>query len=362
MSATPPVSAVFIAQAWVAPPTYEKHVRYMSKAFSSLEPAREAAADLLFKLVQSAVDPEDFNREDIWKYGPSKYESLWEACGEEGERGAQWALEVGGPDLPAFAQVLKFTLGKKASKPEVVCSIPEEDDDGRDEAEEEEKPKEGDPECHEPVTAQEVACVSRWSTKRPREDPSWTFLIVSRAIAPVYDMVVRAYRAVCASAEEASSLAEEMLFNIVDDSFRGGAEACARVRWRRDEVANYKSDTYMKLWHSCDAGRSPPGLFAKVDVWRLPIDASESDIILSCVEADGHIACTTLSGEPVAKVEVPSGCDNWRKWIASAPRDIQATTSSFNGKLKLIDQDGHILAKLPNPRQPTLTLQLPTCR
>ena len=134
MSATQQVPAVFIAQAWVAPPTYEKHVRYMSKAFSSLEPAREAAADLLFKLVQSAVDPEDFNREDIWKYGPSKYESLWEACGEEGERGAQWALDVGGPDLPAFAQVLKFTLGRKASKPEVVCSIPQEDDDvGRDE-------------------------------------------------------------------------------------------------------------------------------------------------------------------------------------------------------------------------------------
>ena len=213
MSATQQVPAVFIAQAWVAPPTYEKHVRYMSKAFSSLEPAREAAADLLFKLVQSAVDPEDFNREDIWKYGPSKYESLWEACGEEGERGAQWALDVGGPDLPAFAQVLKFTLGRKASKPEVVCSIPQEDDDvGRDEAEEEEQPEESDPECHEQASSQEVASLSRWSTKRPRlEDSEWTFLIVSRAIAPVYDMVVRARRAVCVSAEEASSVAEEML-------------------------------------------------------------------------------------------------------------------------------------------------------
>ncbi|CAE7846664.1 aspA [Symbiodinium microadriaticum] len=306
------------------------------EAFSSLEPAREAAAELLFKLVRSAM-----------------------ACGEDEDwGGVQWALDTGAPDLPAFAQVLKFTLGERTSKPEVVCSIPNEDD----EAEEEEKPKECDPECHEQVSAEGVASVSRWSTKRPREDSEWTFLVVSRAIAPVYDMAVRACRAVCVSAEEASSLAEEMLFDIVDDSFHGGAEACARVRWRRDEVSGYKSDTYEKLWHSCDAGRLAAGPFAKVEVWKLPIDASESDIILSCLEADGYIACTTLSGEPVAKVEVPSGCDDWRKWIATAPREVKSATSSFNGKLKLIDQDGHILAKLPNPRHPTLTFQLPPRR
>ena len=123
-----------------------------------------------------------------------------------------------------------------------------------------------------------------------------------------------------------------------------------------------RSDTYEKLWQSCDAGRLAAGPFAKVEVWKLPIDASESDIILSCLEADGSIACTTLSGEPVAKVEVPSGCDNWRKWIATAPREVKAATSSFNGKLKLIDKDGHILAKLPNPRHPTLTFQLPPRR
>ena len=213
MSATPQAPAVFIAQAWAAPPSYEKRVRFLSRAFSSFGPAREAAADLLFKLVQSAVDPEDFRREDMWKYGPAKYESLWEACGEEGEGGVQWALEDGGPDVPAFAQVLKFTLGERASKPEVVCSIPKEDEDdvGRGEAEEEEMPRECDPECHDRVSAEEVASASRWSAKRPREDSEWTFLVVSRAIAPVYDMTVRACRAVSVSAEEASSLAEDML-------------------------------------------------------------------------------------------------------------------------------------------------------
>eukprot|EP00743_Colponemidia_sp_Colp-15_P008241 GILK01008942.1.p1 GENE.GILK01008942.1~~GILK01008942.1.p1 ORF type:complete len:173 (-),score=38.90 GILK01008942.1:542-1021(-) len=122
------------------------------------------------------------------------------------------------------------------------------------------------------------------SAKRPRVEAERSaakpslYLVNVVSVAPVYDIHVRSKTSLYHDRSTAIQAAQDLLFREVDSSFRGGAERCTGIKFKRNEIEQYNEEHYANLWATCDtaAAVDSPGGPAWVVVYELTPAAEDA--------------------------------------------------------------------------------------